>query len=434
MNLLTKRVTACCLLFLTLKGRGLSQAYRGTENTAPRAYVSESALTKMLFPLLYNILQDRKAGLELTENADLRRMAEDKWNSAKEAENKCDGDPSCVSGAMLLSESRVARINAVLHRHYPQSDGLKRFTAEKLVPKPVYSLDEDAADVDFFVSRLDHELRDINNIISLYCDEAPERYPLIDGMLYDKSTKDFHSITSAILEGLQLEDIDQAANTETHRNLFFEPSMRFAVRILLANMRDEAGRFPEQNKHENRPALISMKDAHWKRFHYSAIVVPGDGPNITGISLSPVGIERLRLAAYAWHAGTAPYVIVSGGYVHPSRTPYCEAVEMRRYLIEALSIPENAVLIEPVARHTTTNLRNVSRLIIENAMPLDRPMLVVSDSQQIDYIASEQFKVRNEEELGYQPVKIGKRISGTQLEATPLTVSLYRDAEDPLDP
>jgi DUF218 domain len=431
---ITKNIIECALICTALTVCGQSPTDRGAENAPPREYISESKLAKALFPMLYNILEGNKAGAKLAKNADLQRITAEEWNAAKKAEENCGGDPSCVSDAMEFSRARVDDINTVLRHEYGESDELKRFTDIKLVPKAVYSLNQDSTEIDLFFSRLDQELEDINNIIYSYCGGAPERYPQIDGMLYDNSTSDFHAILSSILDGLQLEDTGNAANTESHQDLFFEPSMRFALRILLANMRDEAGRFTDLNNHENRLTLMGIKNTDWKAYHYSAILVPGDGPNIPGISLSAVGRERLRLAADVWNRGKAPYIIVSGGFVHPSRTPYCEAVEMRRYLLEVLSVPENAILIEPYARHTTTNLRNASRLIFGNDMPTDRPMLVVSDNRQIDYIASDELRIRNEKELGYQPAKIGKRVSRTELEATPLKVSLFRDALDPLDP
>ena len=54
--------------------------------------------------------------------------------------------------------------------------------------------------------------------------------------------------------------------------------------------------------------------------------------------------------------GKAPLILVSGGYVHPNQTPYCEAIEMKESLVRDFGIPSDAILIDPHARHTTTNL------------------------------------------------------------------------------
>ena len=66
----------------------------------------------------------------------------------------------------------------------------------------------------------------------------------------------------------------------------------------------------------------------------------------------------------------APFIIVSGGRVHPYHTPYNEAFEMKKYLMDVWQIPESAIIIEPHARHTTTNFRNAARIMFRNGFPV----------------------------------------------------------------
>jgi len=109
-------------------------------------------------------------------------------------------------------------------------------------------------------------------------------------------------------------------------------------------------------------------------------------------------------------------------------------VEMKNSLVRDFGVPANAIIIEPHARHTTTNLRNVARLIYRYGMPFDRPALVTTDSFQSTYIESDGFAKRCDQELGYQPARIGRRISMFDLEVTPRIESLQIDPRDPLDP
>src|SRR5205807_6586463 len=121
-------------------------------------------------------------------------------------------------------------------------------------------------------------------------------------------------------------------------------------------------------------------------------------------------------------------------YVHPNQTPYCEAMEMKKSLIRDFGVPANAIIIEPHARHTTTNLRNAARLIYRDGIPFERKALVTTDSFQSATIESEAFAKRCEQELGYQPGKILKRVSAFDLELAPRMESLQINPMDPLDP
>ena len=132
--------------------------------------------------------------------------------------------------------------------------------------------------------------------------------------------------------------------------------------------------------------------------------------------------------------GLAPFVIVSGAAVHPRETRFVEAVEMRRALIERYGVPAHAIVIEPYARHTTTNLRNSARLLMSMKAPMDRDALVLSDPRHIDAVESSQFVARNQRELGYQPGKIGKRTSPFDIVFRPSPDSARIDPLDPLDP
>ncbi|HYA16921.1 MAG TPA: YdcF family protein, partial [Bryobacteraceae bacterium] len=125
-----------------------------------------------------------------------------------------------------------------------------------------------------------------------------------------------------------------------------------------------------------------MKSVQWEKFPYSVIVVPGAGPDTLAWSFSPEGKARVTLAAKRFRDGKAPFILVSGGYVHPSQTPYCEALEMKKSLIADFGIPADAILIDPHARHTTTNIRNAVREIYRYGMPFGKKALITTDPAQ----------------------------------------------------
>ena len=97
-------------------------------------------------------------------------------------------------------------------------------------------------------------------------------------------------------------------------------------------------------------------------------------------------------------------------------------------------IPEESILVDPHARHTTTNLRNPSRLLIRYGFPLDKKGLITTREGQSAYITSTSFSNNCLNEFGFFPVLLGNRISEFDVEFLPKTISLHAESQDPLDP
>lgn len=266
----------------------------------------------------------------------------------------------------------------------------------------------------------------MNRIFDVYGLGLPPRYPAIDAMSFDVRSPQFPRML-AVIQAVVADEPDG-------NPLFFHAPLRFALELLRANWRDEAGRFEPLEKGENSAALATIPSVNWGQYKYAAIVVPGSGTDRPNQAMSPWGKARVTLAARRFKAGMAPFLILSGGYVHPNQTPFCEALEMKKALIAEYNIPAEAILIEPHARHTTTNLRNASRMLYRYGFPEDKPSLITTDPGQSAYIEAPAFALRCESELGYRPVKSFKRVSRFDLEFLPNPESLLADPLDPLDP
>src|SRR6185295_20171993 len=176
----------------------------------------------------------------------------------------------------------------------------------------------------------------------------------------------------------------------------------------------------------NKTSLQAMKNIRWNDYPYSFILVLGSGPGDAS-NLSKIGAKRADQAAQLFLEHKAPLIILSGGHVHPMQTPYCEAIEMKKYVMEKFKIPEQSILIEPQARHTTTNFRNAARLAFRYRIPTTLALVTSSDSH-IASSASDEFRVRCVNELGYFPMEFIKRISPTEAEFKPANASLFFDA------
>jgi hypothetical protein len=193
----------------------------------------------------------------------------------------------------------------------------------------------------------------MNRIIDVYQLGQAPRYPAIDAPMYDVKSP----VYLRMLETGKKVIAGQARPDDA----FFSASLWYAILLLELNRRDEAVRFEPMEEGENRAAVQRTKALAGKQFAYAAIVAPGAGSDRPGVPLSPYGKLRLRVAAARYREGKAPFVIVSGGYVHPNQTPFNKALEMKKSLVEDFGVPAEVIGIDPHARHTTTNLRNAAR-------------------------------------------------------------------------
>jgi hypothetical protein len=214
---------------------------------------------------------------------------------------------------------------------------------------------------------------------------------------------------------------------------FFDGLTRLVEEGLALARRDEAIRY-EPLDEENRAALEALAATDFDAYPFVAIVVPGQGPTDASTALNPAGRARADLAWERWQAAMAPVILLSGGHVHPDRTPFSEAIEMRRHLVEERGVPASAILVDPYARHTTTNLRNATRILVRAGVPTDRPILVTSDLVQSTYIRSRVYAERCDEELGYRPFVDLTMLSPFDACLLPAAASLHAAPSDPLDP
>lgn len=267
------------------------------------------------------------------------------------------------------------------------------------------------------------EVDGLNAILRVYGQGAEPRYPKIDG---PDAAKDKERFTKEIAIAAAL---SEAGGTVPS----IDQSVDLALSLLDVAGRLDAVAFEPLNETHNRAVMERSRTLDWSRYRYTAILLLGIGPDDLTTPLSAGGKLNVRLAAKRYFDGVAPFIIVTGAMVHPRGAHFAEAVEMRRALIERYGVPAEAIVLEPYARHTTTNLRNASRLLAAMHAPTDRDALIVSNTEQIAYIDSDEFHQRCPRELGYQPGIIGKS-SPTELTFRPAPESARVDPADPLDP
>jgi len=356
----------------------------------------------------------------------LSRIATERLAALDKAAKTCDLDIACYAAAFQWSDAQSKDAGRALGDLYRTSPALRRLADGPLRDSGMYVRYQSLAGDQL----LDHAWADcihgINRMIDVYGLGKAPRYPAIDSITYDVKSDAWRHIVQNL--AAMLED-DRASLA-----LFSSPSMRFALQLMWLNHRDEAGRYEPMEIGENALAIRRIKSTDWAKYPYSVIVVPGAGNDLPGFQLSPEGKLRDEIAVKRFREGKAPFLLVSGGFVHPSQTEFAEAIEMKRDLIVRFGIPADAILIDPHARHTTTNMRNAARLMYRYGMPFDKKALVTTDLGQSQSIESPAFAKRCTDELGYVPQQILGRISPFDLEFRPTLDSLQADPQDPLDP
>jgi hypothetical protein len=354
------------------------------------------------------------------------RIASERLAAIDHATESCNIDIDCNTSAFLWSDSQTEMAAHALSELYATSAPMRALVDGPVRMSGMYVRFADQPGPVYVERAWTDCIRGINHAIEVYGLGKPPRYPAIDSVTYDPKGDAYRRIVSHLVALLQ----DNRASLD----LAFSASLRFALELMLFNHRDEAGRFEPMEIGENAAALRRIQSTDWSRYPYTVIVVPGSGNDRPGINFSPNGMLRDEVAAKRYREGKAPFVLVSGGYVHPNQTEFAEAIEMKHDLMTRFEIPEAAIIIDPHARHTTTNLRNAARLMYRYGIPFDRKALVTSDPSQSHSIETPAFVTRCNAELGYMPVRVLARLNLFDLEFLPLKDSLQSDPQDLLDP
>jgi len=356
----------------------------------------------------------------------LARIAASRVSALDKAAHDCVQDVDCYVKALRWSEDESKEAGRAIAGLYDSSPAVRSFVDGPLRLSGMYVRYNTEPGGRLLERAWADSTAGMNRMMDIYGAGKAPRYPQIDAMTYDAASTAWKHDVQVLASVLE--------DDRESLKLFFSPSLRFATELMWLNHRDEAGRHEPLELKENETAFQHVPSVDWSKFPYSAIVVPGAGNDRPGVQLSPGGKLRNEIAARRFHEGKAPFLIVSGGYVHPERTEYSEAIEMKRDLVTRFGIPAEAIIVDPHARHTTTNMRNAARLIYRYGIPFDKKALVSTDPQQSDYIENAVFEKRCLDELGYLPYRLGRRTSAFDLEFVPQIESLQADPADPLDP
>lgn len=330
---------------------------------------------------------------------------------------------NCDVDRLRLTPEEARSAEAALARVYDASPAL-RAIVPMMRESGRFARHAKLPDRDFLLQAWRDALAGVDRLIRVYGQGEKPYFDQIDSVIYPVDGRYYRALLANLIRETQRQTKDDVRP--------YAVPLRLAMELMIANRRDDAARLARLEAQENQKTAARMGALDWSAWRYPLILVPGQSPEINYEPLNPNAKLRLRRAVEFWRAGAAPIIVVSGGTVRPVGTDVVEAVQMKRYLMEQHGIPEDAILVEPLARHTTTNLRNTVRLMHRYGAPMDRMSLVVGNS--VPLIAAARFRERCERELGYVPFEPGARLDFEALEFRPVMTALHRDSSDPLDP
>ncbi len=360
----------------------------------------------------------------LSADTTLTRIARQKTDHLSSSLKNCN-DFRCYTTTVKFSEEEIGLVSERLFKLYKPGNALGRLVQEHLLRSGTYYLYQHSSPDSLLVKAWQQDANGVNFAISVYAEGSKARYPNIDSISYNTYSKRYPDLVNVVTNTVR----EECTNT----TLFFVPSLSYALRFIEINERMNAADYEPMTEKENATAYKKATSVKWNDFKYSTIMVPGAGPDIAGVALSGEGMLRCRVAAYKYKEGLAPFIIVSGGKVHPYKTKYCEALEMKRYLMGTMMIPEDAIIIDPHARHTTTNMRNSVRLIFRYHIPFDMPCIASTDKFQSTYITTV-LDERCKKELNELPYRQGNRLSETESEFYPSLEALQINPYEIMDP
>ncbi len=415
-----KRLFAISLLLILFALQGFSQ--ERSPKVGYRLINPERIETKNYY---FSSVINQSAELRELFSKDkiLKKIADDTYNRLVHSGNSYDS----ISHSLKFTDREIDIIGNQLSKLYQSEPVLKSIYEDHVVASgSYYLLIDDSGPAEIIKKVWEQDARAMNRLIDVYGNGVKPYYPGIDSLSYPVGSRKHTNLMSWAKSLLVY---------EAENNPLFYHIPYYAGELLLdLNDRDEAVVYEPLGDGENRAAYEKIKSIDWGKYPYSVMVVLGFGPDTYDFPLNPGAKIRMRTAAEKFKEGVAPFIVVTGGKVYPYKTRNVEAYHMKQYLMKNFDIPEDQIIIEPHARHTTSNIRNTARIIFRNGIPMDKPMLVSSSEGHINTVFSGDFAERCRREIGLVPYKTGNRTGLYFVELFPLPDALQINPIEPLDP
>lgn len=418
-----KKLIAFFILFLSI----FCNYYSSSQSTNYKLVRGKNFVQSKNYYLLTLFEEQADAKRLLSTDSVLTKVAKNKIEELSKSLKDCGKNALCYTEKLKFSDEEIETIKQRLVALYADNNALGTLVQKHLIPSGTYILFKNLSHKEMLAKAWEQDAKGINFAIGVYAEGKKPNYPNIDSFSITINTT-VNGYVSLLYNTASLLTVECKNNP-----LFFAIPLTASLHFLEMNERNQAADFEPMEEKENKAAYARVKTIDWKKYKYSVIEIPGAGPDDPEMRLSAEGMLRCRLAAIQYKKGLAPFIVTSGGKVHPYKTKFCEAIEMKKFLMQELSVPENAIIIDPHARHTTTNMRNTVRLIYRYGIPFDKPGITCTTKGQSTMISTTLIN-RCLRELEESPYKNGNRLSETEVEFYPLIEALQINPYEPMDP
>ncbi|HEX4515662.1 MAG TPA: YdcF family protein [Polyangiaceae bacterium] len=357
---------------------------------------------------LVTILEGTNVWADLASDPTLAAAASSRDAALRSAATSCAGDATCVTNAIAFSASDADAIAQALAARLGAAGDVSKVATDHMRPSGAFNVSASLDDASLIAQAWRDTAASLTNGVAAY---APE-------------------IAGAALASA----ISSVVAAHSDPMPFWLPATATLLAILDADQRDDAALGEPIDQGENAAALSHVPSIDFSKYAYTMLVVPGIGPTDATTELSFGSQQHADLAADRFAAGWAPLFALTGGRVHPDRTTYAEALEMKKYLMTMRGIPENVILVDPYARHTTTNIRNVSRLAFRYGVPTNVRALIVTNLTQTLTITGAPFLDTCQNEMGLVPWRSVAQLSDEDTCFVPSVIVMQQHGADALDP
>src|SRR5437660_6732179 len=223
------------------------------------------AVSDKNFYLLSLFLKNPEVRKLLSENKALNKLSSDKLLALKMAAN-CN-DIGCFDQALRFSGPTIETVATELEA---LAKNLKFKTlATAMRRSGAFIKYNRQSDVEMLIAAWKDAANGMNRLLSVYCLGHDPTYKEIDKVSFDVSSEAYRKLLKVKTAEIKL----------SKDPLFFEPTLDFALKLLEANRRDEAGRYEPLEAGENKAGVQNLKKIRWSDYPYSFILVLGSGPS-----------------------------------------------------------------------------------------------------------------------------------------------------------
>ena len=408
-------------------------AQNGKPDPAYRIRSTAGYVQSKNYPLI-TLLDAQPAAQQLLKaDTMLSGLAHRKATSLAASLKECATDGSCFISRLKFAPEEISQVSARLKQLYKTGNALDKLVKDHLLPSGTYVMYQQLPPADMLAKAWEQEAGAVNWAIDVYGGGQKPNYPQIDSISVNTGLNSPAKAYRPAYVGFLYNTTNVVGLETSSRSSFYSIPLQAALQFLEMNEREQIADYEPMEQGVNKAAFDRAKSVKWSNYKYSLILIPGAGPDDPEEALSAEGMLRCRLAVLQYKQGLAPFLMPSGGKVHPYKTKFNEALEMKKYMMEKLGVPENAIILEPHARHTTTNMRNAVRLMFRYGFPMEKTALAVTTRLQSGMIGST-LTARCQKELNLVPYKFGTRLSETAIEFLPLIEALQVDPDEPMDP